>query len=254
MDLFCPHCTRRVTVPDEKAGLILNCPLCGKQFMAPTLPPPMTPPPRPVPPPSPPVSFSTGASAPPSSSPAPSPAPPPSVPPPPPGDYTRTIRFHLRGTWLAFVPLVCLLLIFVLSFFTWKQPVDNRAPANMWALAFYSDYKGEMLPYTLLYFVAFPLVIGSLLFEKQWAPTPAGLKAVLVWKDLVIALFLAICYLLLVAAYVPPWFNDRFNPVRPALDFAVRVQLLAVVASLLLFWANWRRFRNAPPIECNVRW
>ena len=35
MDLFCPHCSRRVTVPDSNAGQVTSCPLCAKQFMTP---------------------------------------------------------------------------------------------------------------------------------------------------------------------------------------------------------------------------
>src|SRR5579862_9366627 len=97
MDLMCPHCQRRVTVTDDKAGQVASCPLCAKQFMAPALPsapPPVLPPspsapapntayqlgPTPVPPPSVPAFAPTQLE------------PMPSAPPPPlpPGDYTRT--------------------------------------------------------------------------------------------------------------------------------------------------------------------
>ncbi len=40
MDLFCPHCSRRVTVPDGNAGQVTSCPSCAKQFMTPSLAPP----------------------------------------------------------------------------------------------------------------------------------------------------------------------------------------------------------------------
>src|SRR5712692_9323559 len=100
MDLFCPHCTRRVTVPDDKAGTVLNCPLCTKQFMAPSLAPPPAVPPlsstpvetygmgaAPAPPPS---SQPAAAPQPASMSSQPAPAPP---APPPPVDYTRSLVF-----------------------------------------------------------------------------------------------------------------------------------------------------------------
>src|SRR2546425_119084 len=105
MDLFCPHCTRRVSIPDDKAGLVTNCPLCAKQFMAPSLAPPPVPTSsaplggygvEAAPSPPPPV-FS---SAPPSSKPEPA-APPP--PPLPPGEYTRSCSCTLNDRWLVFV-------------------------------------------------------------------------------------------------------------------------------------------------------
>ena len=78
MDLFCPHCTRRVSVSDDKAGLITNCPLCGKQFMAPSLAPP--PAPKPPPPGPPPVRETFGVDASPSAPPPPYSLPPVSKP------------------------------------------------------------------------------------------------------------------------------------------------------------------------------
>src|ERR1051325_4982458 len=149
MDLFCPHCTRRVTVPDDKAGLIVNCPLCMKQFMTPSLVSATPPAPKPPPPPPPPPSSSApaptyGASPPTVSSdaktepwPAPSPSQPaaPPPPPPPPGDYTRSFALHLRGKWLAFVPLACLVLIFVLTFLPWHQSLPAPTQTkDLWRL------------------------------------------------------------------------------------------------------------------------
>src|SRR5438045_3924815 len=37
MDLICPHCAKRVTLPDDRAGKIANCPLCNGAFVAPSL-------------------------------------------------------------------------------------------------------------------------------------------------------------------------------------------------------------------------
>ena len=99
MDLFCPHCTRRVSVADDKAGLITNCPLCAKQFMAPSL----APPPAPKPPPPPSVPKDTyGMETVPAPPPSPFSVPPPSTlepaappPPLPPGEYTRSFSCTL---------------------------------------------------------------------------------------------------------------------------------------------------------------
>ncbi|MSU79110.1 MAG: hypothetical protein EXS16_13600 [Gemmataceae bacterium] len=35
--VFCPHCTRCVTLLNDKSGQVTSCPLCNKQFKAPTL-------------------------------------------------------------------------------------------------------------------------------------------------------------------------------------------------------------------------
>ncbi len=38
MNLICPHCQKQVTVPDDKAGQTLACPLCSQSFQVPALP------------------------------------------------------------------------------------------------------------------------------------------------------------------------------------------------------------------------
>src|SRR5437868_3831006 len=111
MDLFCPHCTRRVTVPEDKAGQIMSCPLCAKQFQAPSLaPPPSAPKPPPVPTPEPETKYSAGE-PPPKSSPSEAESPTQEQMQPP-GDYSHSYALILKVGWLAFVPPVCLFLIF----------------------------------------------------------------------------------------------------------------------------------------------
>jgi hypothetical protein len=56
MDLLCPNCVQKLTIPDEFAGQMVKCPQCGHAFSAPELPgapgpavvPPPPPPPRPA--------------------------------------------------------------------------------------------------------------------------------------------------------------------------------------------------------------
>src|SRR6266446_3895745 len=102
MELLCPHCLIRLTVSDDKSGQVLNCPMCNGVFAAPSLAPAPSRSPAPSPPP---VNL----------------PPPVSAPPPPPGDYTRKFAFRLRPDILVYVPPVCLLLIFVLSFGSWHN-------------------------------------------------------------------------------------------------------------------------------------
>jgi hypothetical protein len=56
MELLCPHCLKKVSVSDDKAGTVLNCPLCQGVFAAPSLPPSQQRMPAAPPPPPPPVS------------------------------------------------------------------------------------------------------------------------------------------------------------------------------------------------------
>src|SRR5271166_713708 len=180
MDLFCPHCSRRVTVPDSNAGQVTSCPLCAKQFMTPSLAPPPTAPPPPPAPNLPPTEQTYEMGAPP---PAPPPltqtAPPPKKPavapeppPPPPGDYTRTYVFNLKGTVLAFVPTACLVVIFFLTFFSWHY--SGPAPAqsqSFWTLATSTDLgQGQFLAYMILMLLCGPLTIAALVFDTGLIP------------------------------------------------------------------------------------
>lgn len=258
MDLFCPHCTRRVTVPDDKAGLVLNCPLCAKQFMAPSLapaapvvsappPPPAPPPPAPLPSyelspaPTPPVTQAPT----PRSKPEPPAAPP---PPPPPGDYTRSFTLHLRGEYLPFVPTACLLMIFLLSFPSWHHAA---VPLSMWGLA---GEHNQFLTYTILLMLGIIVAILSVLFEKQILATPPQLAPFMMWKDLFVGLLLSIGLLLLAFDYGHCHFGQSPNPMMLAMKLAFRLHVLAVAASFLMFWVHWRKMKNAPPPKLEIKW
>src|SRR5262245_47776715 len=107
MDLFCPHCTRRVSVPDDKSGQVMSCPLCGKQFQAPSLAPPPSAPKPPAPPPAPEPTYNAGE-PPQQAAPGAAEGPATVETPQPMGDYTRSLAVTLKATWLAIVPPVCL--------------------------------------------------------------------------------------------------------------------------------------------------
>jgi hypothetical protein len=272
MDLFCPHCTRRVTVPDDKAGQVTSCPLCTKQFMAPALAPTPAAPKPPAPPPAPVGSYGVGAApvSPPSpitspSTPEPSPAAAP--PPPPPGEYTRTLTFTLSDSWLSVVPVVCVVLIFVLSFFTWHSGEVNVtdavkdmkaldttriAPASsLWGLAFSIPYYGFMAYTILMLFPIGPLVIAGLLLDKGLAPPP--LQPLLPWKSLLIGLLLGLTFLFLLYDYVDANLLERVNVIAVAEKIAIRLHFLAMLASFGMFWLHWRKKSNLPLPNAEIR-
>ena len=257
MDLFCPHCTRRVTVPDDKAGQVTSCPLCAKQFMAPALAPtPAAPkPPAPPVPPAPVETYGMGPSpAPPPTKPEPVPAAP--SPPLPPGEYTRSFAFTLSETWLAFVPTACVVLIFFLSFFTWHN-IDSEHKPSLWGLSFVDqkvdDVKqGHFLAYTILMlFPILPLTIVALLFDKGFAPPPV--LPLMPWKSLLVGLLLGLTFLLLVFDYLDAHLLQRMNPIALPEKFAIRLHFIAMLASFAMFWLHWRKKSNLPPPKCDLR-
>src|SRR4051812_38619994 len=124
MDLICPNCSRRLTIEDRYAGMVVKCPLCSGMLQAPALmihptdlpsaepmgrsAPPMLKAGPPTPPNMPNLSLD---------SPAPTTdiiPPLPSSPPTPPldivlptGEYTKRFRVHLRPDILEWIPPVC---------------------------------------------------------------------------------------------------------------------------------------------------
>jgi hypothetical protein len=262
MDLFCPHCTRRVSIPDDKAGQVLSCPLCAKQFMAPAL----APPPAPIPPAPPRDAYTVGAA--PSPSPSATPAAPPSQPEPvappppplPPGDYTRSFSFVLNDRWLAFVPAVCMGLIFVLSFFTWHQAAPSLEPPNpammMWELGWSAAPfgQGPYLAYSIFLLPCLGLTVVALVFHKGWLFTPPQLAPVMTLKNLLVGLLLGLAFLMLCIDYADAHFRAVNNPLALALKIAVRLHFLAVIASFLLFWLDWRKKSNLPLPKVECRW
>jgi hypothetical protein len=292
MDLFCPHCTRRVTVPDDKAGQVASCPLCAKQFMAPALAPtPAAPkPPAPAPAPPPVETFELSAPQAPASPPRFGPPtmsidPPPTTlepmsttesPPPPPGEYTRTFTLTLSDSWLSVVPVVCVVLIFVLSFFTWHSatldadlakwaetskispadvgkvlPDNPKAThaASLWGLSF-SIMQWQFMAYTIFMFLIGVLVIAGLLLDKGLAP-PA-LVPFTPWKSLAIGLLLGLTFLLLLVDFAMGHLAS-LNPIALAEEIAVRLHFLAMLASFGMFWLHWRKKSNLPLPKADVR-
>lgn len=278
MELLCPHCLKRVTVSDDKSGQVLNCPLCNGVFAAPSLapapgrsaapsPPPVVPPPV-VPPPAPVPNMEIAAKMPP---PPPPPAvplpttaiqPPPHVeppkPPPPPGDYTRKFAFRLRPDMLIFVPPLCLLLIFVLSFFNWHVIMPTTVggesvSVNLWQLAFGTYSSGVFLAYLLFFLLAVPLSVACVLFEQRWMPAIPQLAPLMPWKSLLTLTVLAVTFVLFVYDYQQGVFSFP-DPIMLAEKIAFRLHFLALVASALEVWAQGQRARNRPLPRFTVKW
>ena len=288
MDLLCPNCLKRVTIPDERAGQVVNCPLCTRAFGAPALSPPAVAPPpvdapNPIPPPPASVGETYGVSPPPpppppvhlpvqtsfTEKPALKPAPPPPPPPPlPPGEYTRTATLHLRTDVLTWLVPACLTLIFVLSFLPWHVPYLNvrglgdfglpdvaAAPANLWQLAFTDRGSGLFLAYLLLtLLLAWPLSVAALLLARGVFAAPPALRPWLPWRLPVVCGLLALGLVLLGFDYLHQHFYHPVNQIAIAMKLAARLQALALILAVLDLWLSFRARRNLPLPRAELRW
>jgi hypothetical protein len=261
MELLCPHCLKRVTVSDDKSGQVLNCPMCNGVFAAPSLAPApgRSPPPLDLPPPAPVPNMEITAPSPigvaPGPPPQPKPPPAPPRPAPPPGDYTRKLAFCLRPDILVFVPPVCLMLIFVLSFFPWHYvpSLESEAPQILWQLAFGKHGSGVFVVYVLGLVPALLWSIACVPVEQRWLSMPPPLAPLLPWKSLLTFLLLAVMFLLFCYDYQQGVFSAG-NPITVWERIAFRVHFIATAAAALEVWAQSQRARNRPLPRVSLRW
>jgi hypothetical protein len=148
MRLTCPNCQQAITLPDSAGGQTATCPLCNKEFQAPSL---YGLAPEPEPRSSPP-SFASPApvALPPAPAEPPAPsayvdAPPAVVPPPPaaptisPTGASTAATLHLNRAMLEWLPAALLSVVLVLTFAKWDgaYPGGYRLYAqNAWQAMF----------------------------------------------------------------------------------------------------------------------
>jgi hypothetical protein len=207
MELLCPSCQRRLTIPDQYAGQLMKCPLCNNNFTAPALapvpgaaiytPPPAAPAPGPASAAPPPVPGANDfAAQPPQKAPA--------LTPVLPVDYTHQWSVWLSPRVLSWVPSVALFLIFVLSFFTWIRIGPSAVPAATqtgWQAAFGSLHKDPDLTkedpatkdlspgvnvllifYLLLLVLLVVVSVAAVVLPLGHAALPAGVRRLMPWR------------------------------------------------------------------------
>jgi hypothetical protein len=290
MELLCPHCFKRVTIPDDKAGQHVNCPLCSKTFGAPALtsrPAPSPPPPPPVPPedklaassaPPPPAPWSPPPLTPTSAEPpaplipisaVPAPAAEEPLPPPPPETRTPAVVLrpeqelpppppgdYTRSRVIVLKPEAIgvagavCLTLIVLLSFF----PWHTAPANLWGLAFAEGGKAVFLAYLLLTVcLAWPLSVAGLLIERRIVRVPPALQPWLPWRALLIAGLLALALVPLGYDYFEQHMYGH-NAHAIALKLAARLHLAALVLFLCDFWLLQRSRRHLPLPRAELRW
>jgi hypothetical protein len=222
MELLCPSCQRRLTIPDQYAGQPMKCPMCNNAFTAPALAPvpgaaTYTPPP-PAPPPAP-SGDALAAGAPPQAAPAPL---------PPPGDYIAHKSIWFSPRVLPWVVLGALLLVFILSFFPWDRTLGDAfgehnsiISQSAWQAAFGSysvypapaDKEKKELPaelqtpggvnililfYVLLLILLLLVTAAAVVVDVIQAPLPPAVQQLLPWRWAAVAGLTALTFVLLV--------------------------------------------------------
>jgi hypothetical protein len=247
MNLLCPNCQKMVTVSDDFAGQLMNCPLCGGLFTVPGLP-GATQAPSPTgaqeadvysirhelsPPPAlPPVSLSP-------------PPPPESAAPVTPAlkrspvqaDYQFALSASLSTRVVPWIAPACLLLVFFLQFFDWDGLYVGGEPAetgNAWYAAFGAytvdgDLKSHVrfseddnykpgvsvltIFYLLLFFPALVVTVASVVITMVPYKLPPQVDNLLPWRWGIVAavnlfLFLFLALQLLVGFSLDTRYRD----------------------------------------------
>jgi hypothetical protein len=269
MELLCPTCQRRLTIPDQYAGQPMKCPLCNNTFTAPALAPvpaPATAPPPP-PPPAPPGLASGGGPA--VVTPtqgdgdlAPVMSVTPPAPPPVVGDYTHRWSIRLSPRVLPWVTLGLFGLVFLLTFFPWVWILVTPPPMRQdaWDAAFGSRVafgvtaqgSAPLIVYILLLILVLLLAIAAAVLPLLAASLPPALRTFLPWRWGVVAAVALLTFLFLILQLLVGFKVEQETAFTYRTDFltlAVVLHVVAILLALLVFRADMRQTRPVPRID-----
>jgi hypothetical protein len=238
MELHCPSCQRRLTIPDQYAGQMMKCPLCNNTFTAPALSP--VPAPATAPPAPPPLDMTTPPPAPMSVRPD---EPPPL--PPPPGEYVHRLPWVVLGA---------VVLVFVLSFFPWLRVLSPVGYLDVQSAWNFSSGDGLLIVYVLLLILLLLVSIPAAVLSLFAASLPPGVRDLLKWRYVVVGglallSFLFLLLQLLVGFQAEHILGGGFIVRTFFLSLAFWLHLLAVICCLLAVWADLRGNRPMPRVD-----
>jgi hypothetical protein len=246
MEIHCPSCQRRLTIPDQYAGQMMKCPLCNNTFQAPALAPvpaPATAPPPPLPP--------VGMTAPP---PLPTSVRPeePSSPPSPPGDYVHHWHVWISPRVVPWVVLGLVVLVFVLTFFPWLREItilETHDVQSAWGSFEHGD--GLLIVYDLLLVLLLLVSIPAAVVPLFAGSMPPGVRDLLKWRYVVVGGIALLSFLFLVLQLLMGFHEEhRIVVIRTAfLTLAFWLHLLAILCCLLALWADFRGNRPVPRLD-----
>jgi hypothetical protein len=275
MELLCPSCQQKLSIPDQYAGQLAKCPFCNSTFPAPALAPTPAaapPPPPPVPPQAPPATQPAvgppepgtyHVQPPPATPPAWTPPPesaaprvepvpvsvaPTALPPPPPApvptDYTKRWSIWLSPHVLPWIAVAAVVVVFALSFFVWVGIYVGGVPAQTqsgWQAAFGTHTLDEDVDKLFKKMVP----VGTEQDKKDPSPSASFLLILYVLLLLIPLLLLTVgaAVLNVLNQGLPPWVQ-RLRPWRWGL-----VALIGLLALLVLLLQATTGF----PVENKLR-
>jgi hypothetical protein len=268
MELLCPNCQKKLTVPEQYAGQMMRCPLCQGTFTVPTLPsavpaaespepfgsfsPPPSPKaetysvaaePAPHAAPLPPISKETPSAASAVSTPPSTPAAP--LPPSPPsGGYSNIRAFSVNPQVVPWLAPGGLVLAFILTFLSWISVYS----ASAWGIAFGVKKDGEtiypmhglMIFFVILTIFAVLLAVLSQLYSMKIIPSVPALKPIDTWRPLLVGALAALAWCFFTLQIVIWLFGDGFVPLNFVGILTWWVYTFAVLGAFLQFWLDQR--------------
>lgn len=283
MELLCPNCQKKLTVPEQYAGQLMRCPLCQGTFTVPSVPSTVAaeaaePFGGPVPPtrsetyavtpeqavaatlaaPLPPISAESpsAATGPAHASVASAPASTPSA------GYTRVCTMRINPHVVQWLPLG-LVVAFLLTFFPWFSGhtvsvsvggVSVSTPSlNAWNIGFGDVKHTLVILFNLLMIFAALLAIASVLFTLKIIPDVPALKPILPMRSLIVGAISALAWLFLTVQMIIWLFGDGMIPLNFWGWVTWKVTTIAVVGTFLEFWLE-KRGSGKPWPRMSMEW
>lgn len=257
MNLLCPNCQKMLQVPDQFAGQMMKCPLCGSPFTVPPLTTSWPP---------------TGPASAPAAQ-APSQA---NAPAAPAAGYQHVYCFALNPKYLAWIAPAALVIVVVLLFFPWVEAgvsvEENPYPSTGWQIAFGELSSGLGTFYVLLLLLALMVAIGSAVLPLLPPGTlPPAAQQIMPWRASAVALAALLVFLLL-ALLLTFGFGPEHNTEHPIFGYvrlgnnqlllftktafmrlALFFHVVAVVGAGLDAWVSMRGPSKPPPrVDINL--
>lgn len=224
MNLFCPNCQKKLSVADQNAGQVMNCPLCGQPFSVPALPEP-TPAAAPaVLSPSPAIeagseSSDQGRATPPLSQQDAKER----VPHPPPIGYQQTVTIWISPRIVCWITPLALLAVLTLMLFPWTgvfpggiAVYTQNALQTIWG-GFSTDPVGDsvlgmkepierairanwlMLFFPLLVLASLLLAAAPVVLARSAYQLPRPLQQIWPWRTVLVLIAVLLTFLILIS-------------------------------------------------------
>jgi hypothetical protein len=273
MELLCPNCQKKLTVPEQYAGQLMRCPLCQGTFTVPAVPSTaaaeaaepigfFTPPAKPetsgisaespaaAAPTLPPISSETPSAATGAASPSAASAPPST----PAAGYSRVCTMKFNPQVVQWLPLG-LVLAFFLTFFPWIGATVGSVSIsiNAWGLGFGDSKSVLFIFFDLLTVFAALLAIASLLFTLKMIPDVPALKPFLPLRSLLVGGVAGLAWFCLTLQYVILLLGHGSVPINIWGVLTWWIYTIATAGAFIEFWLE-KRGPSKPAPRMSMEW